>query len=383
MLMVSCPHSPPPPTPLERWSLAKPATVSSRGIVVAQNWRAAEVGAEVLASGGNAVDAAVATALALGVVEPWMSGIGGAGLLVYGEAATGQVHVVDFTLVSPAATDPAAYPLASGVSADLFGWPMVAGDRNAKGFASICVPGSVAGFALALERFGRKSFAEVIEPAAVLAERGMPLDWNTCLQVSMAAADLRNFPGSRAVYLPNDLPPVPRDSGTLGYLPLSALAATYRRLQTAGPRDYYEGEIARDLLADLAEGGSVMSAGDLGGYRAEVVASQSLAYRDVTVHGAPLLTGGTTLLRALKLMSAAIPDGTVGWPDARAYVAYAQSLRTAFAERLAELGHAMPAGHQHDASLRRRRRGQHGGPHQHAAVALRLQGGAAARRAFP
>src|SRR6266851_160368 len=163
---------PEPVRPIEQWVLAKPPKISDRGIVVAQHWRAAEAGAEILARGGNAVDAAVATALALGVVEPWMSGIGGAGLLVYGEAATGKVHVVDFTLVSPAATDPGAYPLASGVSADLFGWPMVEGDRNAKGFASICVPGSVAGFALALERFGRKSFAEVIEPAALLAERG-------------------------------------------------------------------------------------------------------------------------------------------------------------------------------------------------------------------
>ncbi len=205
------------------------------------------------------------------------------------------------------------------------------------------MPGSVAGFALALERFGRKSFAEVIEPAARLAERGLPLDWNTSFQVSLAAADLRRFSGSRAIYLPNDLPPVPRDSGDLGYLPLPALASTYRRLQQAGPRDYYEGAIARDLVADLAEGGSVLSARDLAGYRAEVVASQSLLYRDVTVHGAPLLTGGTTLLRALSLLAARIPDGAVGWPDGLAYLAYAESLRTAFAERLAELGHAMPS----------------------------------------
>jgi len=334
-----------PPHPLERWSLTKPATVSSRGIVVAQSWRAAEVGAEILAAGGNAADAAVATALALGVVEPWMSGIGGAGLLVYGEAATGKVSVVDFTLVSAAGTDPRAYPIAKGGGGggDLFGWPQVEGDRNVRGYSSIAVPGSVAGFALALERFGRKSFAEVIEPAARLAEQGLPVDWYTSFNVSLSAADLRRDAGARAVYLPGELPPVPPASESVAYLPLPALAATYRRLQQAGPRDYYEGAIARDIAADLAAGGSAISAADLRNYRAEVVASQSLRYRDVTVHAAPRLTGGTTLLRALELMRERIPDGAVGWPDGMAYLAYAESLRTAFAERLAELGHAMPA----------------------------------------
>src|SRR5260370_14943896 len=254
---------PQPVRAIERWVLAERPKISDRGIVVAQHWRAAEAGAEILAQGGNAVDAAVATALALGVVEPWMSGIGGSGLLVYGEAKTGQVKVVDFTLVSPAATDPKRYPLADGVSNELFGWPMVADDRNAKGYESICIPGSVAGLPLALERFRRKSFAEVIEPAARLAQQGLPVDWHSSFNVSLCAAELREFPGSRAVYLPNDLPPVPPPADTLRYLPLTALARSYRRLQKAGPRDFYEGELARAIVADLAAGGHTLSAVDL------------------------------------------------------------------------------------------------------------------------
>src|SRR5579872_7481607 len=129
------------PPPQENWTIAKPAISSRNGIVVAQSARAAAVGAEILAAGGNAVDAAVATAFALGVFEPWMSGIGGVGFLLYGHAATGRVHVVDFAAVAPAALDPGRYPLASGTSAELFGWPKVAGDRNLKGFDAICVPG--------------------------------------------------------------------------------------------------------------------------------------------------------------------------------------------------------------------------------------------------
>lgn len=332
-----------PLRPIEQWVLAKPPKVSERGIVVAQHWRAAECGAEILAQGGNAVDAAVATALALGVVEPWMSGIGGSGLLVYGEAKTGAVKVVDFTLVSAAATDARRYPISGGVSTELFGWPIVEGDRNAKGYESICIPGSVAGLALALEKFGRKSFAEVIEPAARLAERGLPVDWHSSLNVSLCAAELREFPGSRAVYLPNDLPPVPPPADTVRYLPLRALARTYRRLQTAGPRDFYEGELARAIVADLEAGGSAISARDLAEYRAEVVEPQVLDYHGVTINAAPLLTGGTTLLKAMRMLAKRIPGVTVGYPDAGVFLAYAEALRDAFAERLETLGHAMPA----------------------------------------
>ena len=328
--------------PIEQWTISKPARLSERGIVVAQHWRAAEAGAEMLAAGGNAVDAAVATALALGVVEPWMSGIGGSGLLVFGEAATGAAKVVDFTLISAVATDPKRYPLAGGTSTELFGWPLVEGNRNLRGYDSICVPGSVAGLALALEHFGTKSFAEVIEPAARLAERGLPVDWYTCLNVALAAADLRDFPGSRAVYLPNDLPPVPPVAETVRYLPLAALARTYRRLQKGGPRDFYEGETARAILADLAAGGSAIGARDLAEYRAAVVEPQRLEYRDVTINAAPLLTGGTTLLKAMARLGERIPGATVGYPDAGVYLAYAEALREAFAERLRALGHAMP-----------------------------------------
>lgn len=329
---------------IEQWQIAKPAKISERGIVVAQSWRAAEAGAQILAEGGNAVDAAVATAFALGVVEPWMSGIGGAGLLVYGEAATGKVSVVDFTLVAPGAVDPRRYPMVGGVSSELFGWPLVECDRNLKGYESICVPGSVDGLGLALESFGRKSLAEAIEPAARLAERGLPVDWHTGFNISLAAADLASFEGSRAVYLPSGLPPVPPVNDPVRYLPLTALARTYRRLQRAGRRDFYEGELARALLGDLNRGGNAISLADLAGYRARVVEPQTLDYREVRLHAAPELTGGTTFLKAMALLAERIPGATLGYPDAGVFLAYAEALRTVFAERLKMLGHAMPAG---------------------------------------
>jgi len=324
--------------PQESWTIAKPAILSDGGIVVAQNARAAAVGAEILAAGGNAVDAAVGTAFALGVLEPWMSGLGGVGLLVYG-AASGPVEVVDFTAVAPLALDPGRYRLSGGTTDELFAWPQVEGDRNLMGYDSICVPGAVDGLGLALERFGRLSFAEVIAPAAALAEAGLPIDWHTGLQIALGAAELAPFESSAAIFLPRGLPPMPPPSGALKHLPLGALAATYRRLQQAGRRDLYEGPLARDLLADLREGGSVIAAADLAQYRARILAPLTLDYQGARLHAAPGLTGGPTYARALGALARRLPPRL----DAEAFIAYAESLRAAFAERFEALGHAMPA----------------------------------------
>src|SRR6185437_7886952 len=226
----------------ENWVPTKAAKVSAEGIVVAQHGRAAAAGAEILAAGGN---------------------------LVYGDAASRAVHVVDFGLVAAQALDPGRYKLTGGTSGELFGWPLVEGDRNVKGYESICIPGSVDGLGLALERFGRKSLAEVMAPAIRIADEGLPVSWYTTLSIAIAAAELSEFAGSRAVFLPNGLPPAPASDFSLRHLPRPDLAATYRRLAEAGRRDFYEGELAAAILADLHDGGSVISASDLAAYHAE------------------------------------------------------------------------------------------------------------------
>src|SRR5258707_1045846 len=171
----------------------------------------------------------------------------------------------------PDAVDPGRYKVTGGVDDQLFGWPLVEGDRNVKGYESICVPGSVDGLGLALERFGRKSLAEVMAPAIRMADEGLPVTWYTTLSIAVAAAELNQFASSRAAYLPDGLPPAPASDFSLRHLPRPALAATYRRLAEAGRRDFYEGALARDIVADLREGGSVISVADLAAYRAAVV----------------------------------------------------------------------------------------------------------------
>lgn len=320
----------------ETWILGKAAVATEKGIVAAQHHLAARAGAELLAAGGNAVDAAVATAFALGVVEPWMSGIGGGGLLVFAPAS-GPVEVVDFMMEAPARLDPARYRLRGGIGSSPFGWPAVEEDRNLAGWESILVPGTVDGLGLALERFGRKSLAEAIGPALRLAEEGMPIDWATTLAIAISAAELQRYPASRAHYLPDGVPPAAAE-GAERRLVLPALAATYRRLAEAGRRDFYEGALAEAIAAELAEGGSPIRADDLARYRAEARAPLSFDYRDVSVHAAPGLTGGPTLAAILAACAERLRPGDE--PDAEAYAVYADACREAFAARLSQMGHA-------------------------------------------
>src|SRR5512134_1660705 len=175
---------------------------SRGGIVATQNRVAGEAGARVLAGGGNAVDAAVATGFALAAVEPWNSGLGGIGFMLVFSAKEGRVSVVDFGPISPRALDPSAYPLVGGdfTSRDLFNWPAVKDDRNVHGPLSFAVPGFVDGLGLALERFGTMKFSAAMQPAIELAEKGIAADWFLTLKVATMAKELARYPVTREIW---------------------------------------------------------------------------------------------------------------------------------------------------------------------------------------
>jgi gamma-glutamyltranspeptidase/glutathione hydrolase len=321
----------------------KAVVKSPHGVVAAQSRVAAAAGAAVLAGGGNAVDAAVAAGFAAGVVEPWMNGLGGGGFMVVAKADGSSPEVVDFSMVAPAALDPADYPLAGGTAQALFAWPAVKEDRNLKGYHSIAVPGQVDGMRLALERFGSIGWPQALEPAITLAERGLPLDWYTTLSITVAAGELAEFPPTGATYLPDGLPPVPPAEGA-GYLPLGNLARTLRRLAEAGARDFYEGDLAAALIRDLERGGSRLSASDLRDYRARIVPALDIAYRDASVAAVPGLSGGPTLADVLGQLTASLRDTRLAaGPSAAAYAAYAAAFERAYAARLERLGAGAPA----------------------------------------
>ena len=320
----------------ETWSIKKPPVVSEHGLVASQHFIASNVGANVLREGGNAIDAAVAASLSIGTVEPWMSGLGGGGFMLVYVAAEDQVYAVDFGMIAPENLNEADYPLVGGNASDLFGWPAVQDDRNLRGFPSIAVPGYVAGISAALQRFGTRSWAETITPALALAEEGMIADWYATLMISTAAKDLACFPESARVFLPSGYPPVGEWGAAPPRLKLGNLGKTLRRLHDAGPRDFYQGEIADSLLSELSEGGNKISGEDLKNYAATILPADMGTYRDATVHVAPGLTAGPSLLTALEQLGRYTPETA---PDANAYMAYAESLDAAYSERFETMGH--------------------------------------------
>jgi gamma-glutamyltranspeptidase / glutathione hydrolase len=335
--MTSAPSS---NTPFETWSLAKPVARGEKGVVVSQEIEAAMVGAAMIDAGGNAIDGAIATALALTVTEPWMSGLGGGGFMVAYIAAEKRVRVVDFGMISPAGLNPADYPLTGAVGADLFGWPAVVGDVNFHGPKSIAVPGSVAGYSLASETFGRKNWGELIAPAVALAERGHRVTWWTTLNVASEAGLLGGYPGSKAVWLPSGLvPTMPADIDPK-YLPLGNLPATLRTLAENGPRAFYEGSIARSIAGDIQAAGGTVSEDDLASYSARIVDPLVIQRGDAVYNLADGLTAGPTFADALSNM----PNFSAAAPDADTYSAYARCLIDSYERRLENMGHAGDVG---------------------------------------
>ncbi len=318
--------------------LTKPAVRSDRGIVAAQHRRAAEAGAAVLARGGDAVDAAIATSFALGVLEPWMSGLGGGGAMVLYRARENRYSVIDFGMRAPGSLDPADYALTGeGVASDLFPWPRVKDDRNLRGPFSFAVPGVVDGMRLAHEAFAKLPWRELIGPAIGFAEEGLLIDWYSVESIASAASDLLRYSSSRATFLVDGLPPVPTwSTNTPVRRPQQPLAATLRQLAEAGPRDFYDGELARAVAQDVQAAGGYLDIDDLASYRARELPALMIDYRSARVAATPELTAGPTLAHTLRLLEQRLMPGTP--LDAAAYVAYAESLQEAYAFRLDRMG---------------------------------------------
>jgi gamma-glutamyltranspeptidase/glutathione hydrolase len=245
---------------------------------------------------------------------------------------------VDFGMVAPRRLDPARYAVVGPDDLDWFQWPAVEGDRNIRGHEAICIPGAVAGLGLAAEHFGRLPWPALIEPALELAEAGVEIDWYASLSIAVEAKGLASCPTSRSIYLPDGGPPVTRERTARQHLRNPALAGTLRRLAETGPEDFYRGDIARRLVADLAAGGSVVDKEDLAAYRARLVEPEALDYRGTRLHTVPGLTGGPAYRAALRRLAATVRPGTA--PDGEAFLAYAEAITQAYAVRLQHHGHA-------------------------------------------
>jgi gamma-glutamyltranspeptidase/glutathione hydrolase len=322
------------------WQIARLEAHGRGGMVAAKTPGAAAAGVEILRRGGNAVDAAVATAFTAAVVEPWMNGIGGGGFMVV-HVPDEEPAVVEYPMVSPASARPEMFPL-SGVAADdaLFGWPGVVDNANVWGYRSVAVPGTVAGLALALERWGTISLAEALAPAIRWAEEGFPIFWHTTLCIARDLGTLRRFPATAATFLDADgTPPVTQEQDNPRRLRQEDLARTLRAIASDGPRVMYEGRIGQAIADDLVDHGAPFTRDDFANYQARVVPALSTTYGGSDVHTIGGGTGGTTLVESLNIL-AQIDLRELGYHTPISLHRMAQAFRIAFADRYAWLADA-------------------------------------------
>ena len=324
------------PTETE-WHVTRLEARGRGGMVAAKTPQAAQAGADVLRQGGNAVDAAVTTALTAGVVEPWMNGIGGGGYMVV-QAPDEAPEVVAYPMKSPMGARPEMFPLTGHTSEEaLFGWPAVAGDANVWGYRSVAVPGTVAGLALALERWGTISLAEALAPAIRWAEEGFPAFWHTTLTIAANLATLKRVSATAAIFLDGDgNPPVTQEQRRPYLIRQQDLARTLRAIADDGPRVMYEGPIGQAIADDLAANGAPFTREDFARYQARIEPALSTTYGDANVHTIGGGTGGTTLVESLHLLTL-FDLRNAGYHTPLALHRMAQAFRLAFADRFAWL----------------------------------------------
>jgi len=293
----------------------------TRYAVAADDSRASQVGADILAQGGTAADAAAATMLALGVVNPASSGLGGGGFALYYRASDHSLTFLDFRERAPAASTADMYEHAE---------PGGEGPLNTAsqlGGLAVGVPGEPAGVAALVERFGRLPLHQVVAPAAALAEH---VEVSEHLAESLGAFEdqLRRDPGMRRWY---------GREGALDHIRRSALARTLRAFGRRGPSAIYRGDVGRAIVRRVRESGGIMTMRDLADYSVverTPLSAEHLGFTWVTAP--PPSAGGYTMLESLAVLER-IPERWRGAPadspDARWLHALAESWKGPFLDR--------------------------------------------------
>ncbi|HOW86569.1 MAG TPA: gamma-glutamyltransferase [Candidatus Aminicenantes bacterium] len=297
--------------------------VARRAMAASAHPAATAVGLEILKKGGNAVDAAVATAFALGLAEPNASGVGGGGFMIVKMAGRPEAVMIDYRETAPRGATPEYY-YGAGPSFDA---------RTAEGPDSVGVPGLVAGAALALEKFGTMSLAQVLEPAIRLCREGVTVSPKLNGMIVENMEKLQKYPAAAAIYLPDGLPAEPG-----AVLRNEDLAATLERLAAGGPRVFYEGPMAEAVVAELRRLGGVMEAADLAGYQAKLRTPVAGTYRGYEILSAAPPTGGGTHLVELLNIIEGFDVKSMGPASARLIHVLAEAMKMIYADKAVNSG---------------------------------------------
>jgi gamma-glutamyltranspeptidase/glutathione hydrolase len=286
-----------------RWQISKNEALAENGMVAAKHPLAAEAGLKVLQDGGNAVDAAITTALAMGVLEPYMNGIGGGGFMLFHDAGSGENHFLDYFMPAPQAATSDMYEIIDEGATDVLGFRGIKDDANYIGHRSVGVPGLVAGAARALETFGTISLTEALQPAIRFAEDGFDMSWHNMLMTGRSMDLLARFPATAEIFL-RDGKYLLRaaDMGPADRLVQRDLGTTLQRVAEDGTDGFYRGDVAQAIVQDLAAQGNPISEKDLDSYETLLIRPRTIPYRD----GYELVigpgTGGSTLAETFSIL---------------------------------------------------------------------------------
>lgn len=304
-------------------SIHQPA-VSDSGMVVSQNEIASKVGASMLAKGGNAVDAAVATAFALAVLLPRAGNIGGDGFMLVHLAEGDRTIAIDYRGVAPKAA-----------KLDMFVKPDgKATPDAARGYRAPAVPGTVAGLYLAQTKYGKLKWAEVVQPAIDLAANGVQLSHDEAWVLKWGHDRLQASDEGKAVFF--------KPGGDLykagEVLKQADLAWTLRQIQSGGADAFYRGAVADKIAADMAAHGGLISKEDLAAYRPVERAPLIGTYRGLTIYTMPPASaGGVTLIEMLNILETKDVKAA-GLGSAAELHLIAEALKLGTADRYAHLG---------------------------------------------
>lgn len=314
------------------------------GVISCVESLAADAGARMLRLGGNAADAAIATAFAQGVVDPIYCGIGGGFHGLFHDAARGETKVVMAGGNAPIAARPDMWKPVSRWGAM---WE-VEGRQNRLGYQASMVPGFVRGAAAALDRFGsgKLSWRELLQPAIELASDGFEVypylyrlwmprtdHMNGFLESLDGPTVLGHTPASRAIYLQSD----GRVFEVGDRLVQTDYGDTLDRLARNGPDDFYDGEIAEQIVQDFQANNGLLSADDLAGFRAEVGDPAVTSFRGLQVLSEPAPTVGVITLEILNIIEA-WDLRALGWNSPEYLDRLARAMHAAFKDRMSVLG---------------------------------------------
>ncbi len=303
---------------------AKSPVRAKNGMVVSAHHLASQAGVEILKKGGNAVDAAIATGLALAVVHPAAGNIGGGGFMIV-FTNKGEVTAFDFREKAPLAAQEGMYVDAKGNYVK---------DLNHEGYLAVGVPGTIAGFDLALNRFGKKSWSELTAPAVNLAEKGFVLSWALAADFKSERSDFSRYPSSVKVFFKRN--GADYETGEVWKQP--DLARTLKRIQKNGKDGFYKGETARLLAADMKKHGGLITEADLASYEAKERVPLHGVYRGHDIYSiCPPSSGGTALIEMLNILEG-YDLKSYGHNSAQYLHFLAEAMRRAFADRATHVG---------------------------------------------